>query len=124
MREPIAGFTTVSRVIRKYENARTLGSGLSIAYDNERPDPKVPVTPKSLPKSLLTPKSLTGGVAYFGIAEVLSLLREIDKWVRRRLRCYAWKQWGSAGYRDTSGNAGSLCARLGTQARARMAHGG
>ena len=41
MREPIAGFTTVSRVIRKYENARTLGSGLSIAYDNERPDPKV-----------------------------------------------------------------------------------
>ena len=42
-------------------------------------DPKVTVTPKSLPKSLLTPKSLTGGVAYFGIAEVLSPLREIDK---------------------------------------------
>ena len=68
--------------------------------------------------------ALTGEVAYFGIAEVLSPLREIDKWVRRRLRCYAWKRWGSAGYRDTSGNAGSACARLGTQARARMAHGG
>ncbi|MGH8846593.1 MAG: group II intron maturase-specific domain-containing protein [Polaromonas sp.] len=45
--------------------------------------------------------------AYFGITEVLSPLREIDKWVRRRLRCYAWKQWGSAGYRDTSENAES-----------------
>lgn len=44
--------------------------------------------------------ALTGWKAYFGIAEVLSPLREIDKWVRRRLRCYAWKQWGSAGYRE------------------------
>ena len=30
---------------------------------------------------------------------MLNPLREIDKWVRR-LRCYAWKQWGSAGYRE------------------------
>ena len=44
--------------------------------------------------------ALTGWKAYFGIAEVLSPLREIDKWVRRRLRCYAWKQWGRAGYRE------------------------
>jgi RNA-directed DNA polymerase len=44
--------------------------------------------------------ALTGWKAYFGIAEVLSPLRELDKWVRRRLRCYAWKQWGSAGYRE------------------------
>ena len=44
--------------------------------------------------------ALTGWKAYFGIAEVLSPLREIDKWVRRRLRCYAWKQWDSAGYRE------------------------
>ena len=44
--------------------------------------------------------ALTGWKSYFGIAEVLSPLREIDKWVRRRLRCYAWKQWGSAGYRE------------------------
>jgi hypothetical protein len=44
--------------------------------------------------------ALTGGVACFGIAEVLSPLREIDKWVRWQLRCYAWKQWGSAGYRE------------------------
>ena len=38
--------------------------------------------------------------AYFGITEVLSPLREIDKWVRRKLRCYLWKQWGPSGYRQ------------------------
>jgi hypothetical protein len=31
---------------------------------------------------------------------VLSPLRDIDKWIRRRLRCYQWKQWGRAGYRE------------------------
>jgi hypothetical protein len=44
--------------------------------------------------------TLLGWKAYFGIAEVLSPLREVDKWIRRRLRCYQWKQWGSAGYRE------------------------
>ncbi|MBI5854789.1 MAG: group II intron reverse transcriptase/maturase [Nitrospirae bacterium] len=45
-------------------------------------------------------KILLGWKAYFGMTEVLSPLREIDKWVRRKLRCYLWKQWGSAGYRE------------------------
>jgi len=45
-------------------------------------------------------ESLLGWKAYFGIAEVLSPLREIDKWARRKLRCYLWKQWGPAGYRE------------------------
>ena len=45
-------------------------------------------------------KTLLGWKAYFGIAEVLSPLRDIDKWVRRKLRCYLWKQWGPAGYRE------------------------
>ena len=31
---------------------------------------------------------LLGWKAYFGIAEVLSPLRDIDKWLRRKLRCY------------------------------------
>lgn len=44
--------------------------------------------------------TLLGWKAYFGIAEVLSPLRDIDKWIRRRLRCYQWKQWGRAGYRE------------------------
>jgi len=45
-------------------------------------------------------QTLLGWKAYFGVAEVLSPLREIDKWVRRKLRCYLWKQWGPAGYRE------------------------
>ena len=44
--------------------------------------------------------ALLGWKAYFGIAEVLSPLRDIDKWIRRKLRCYQWKQWGRAGYRE------------------------
>jgi group II intron reverse transcriptase/maturase len=45
-------------------------------------------------------EALLGWKAYFGFAEVLSPLRDIDKWIRRRLRCYQWKQWGRAGYRE------------------------
>lgn len=45
-------------------------------------------------------ESLLGWKAYFGITEVLSPLRDIDKWIRRKLRCYLWKQWGPAGYRE------------------------
>jgi hypothetical protein len=41
-----------------------------------------------------------GWKSYFGIAEVLSPLRDIDKWIRRKLRCYHWKRWGRAGYRE------------------------
>lgn len=44
-------------------------------------------------------KYLLGWKAYFGVAEVLSPLRDIDKWIRRKLRCYIWKQWGRSGYR-------------------------
>ena len=36
-------------------------------------------------------QTLLGWKAYFGIAEVLSPLRDIDKWVLRKLRCYLWK---------------------------------
>lgn len=45
-------------------------------------------------------KSLLGWKAYFDISEVLSPLQDLDKWIRRKLRCYIWKQWGRAGYRN------------------------
>jgi RNA-directed DNA polymerase len=45
-------------------------------------------------------ETLLGWKAYFGVTEVLSPLRELDKWIRRRLRCYAWKQRGPRGYRE------------------------
>ena len=44
-------------------------------------------------------KSLPGWKAYFDIAEILIPLQDLDKWIRRRLRCYIWKQWGRKGYR-------------------------
>jgi RNA-directed DNA polymerase len=43
---------------------------------------------------------LTGWYAYFGFAEVQSPFKELDSWLRRRLRCYLWKQWGQRRYRE------------------------
>jgi len=36
---------------------------------------------------------LTGWRGYFGFCETPSVLRELDAWTRRRLRCVVWKQW-------------------------------
>jgi len=36
---------------------------------------------------------LTGWGNYFGWCETPSVLRDLDGWVRRRLRCYCWSQW-------------------------------
>ena len=43
---------------------------------------------------------MSGWYAYFGITEVRSILKELDSWVKRSLRCYLWKQWGRRGYRE------------------------
>ncbi len=43
---------------------------------------------------------LVGGRNYFGFCEVRSLLKELDSWIRRRLRCMLWKQWGRRRYRE------------------------
>ena len=43
---------------------------------------------------------ILGWKAYFGFSEVLSPLMDLDKWIRRRLRSYVWKQWGRGGYRE------------------------
>ena len=36
---------------------------------------------------------LIGWRGYFGFCETPSVLRDLDQWVRRRLRAIAWKQW-------------------------------
>ena len=36
---------------------------------------------------------LQGWRAYFGFAQLPSVLRDLDSWVRRRLRCVVWHQW-------------------------------
>jgi RNA-directed DNA polymerase len=34
-----------------------------------------------------------GWVNYFGIAGIKSLTKDLDSWIRHRLRCFLWKQW-------------------------------
>jgi len=34
-----------------------------------------------------------GWVGYFWIARTPSVFQSLDEWIRRRLRCYQWKQW-------------------------------
>jgi RNA-directed DNA polymerase len=36
---------------------------------------------------------LVGWRAYFGFCQTPSVLRDLDHWIRRRLRAIAWKQW-------------------------------
>jgi RNA-directed DNA polymerase len=36
---------------------------------------------------------LRGWHGYFGFCQTPSVLRDLDSWIRRRLRCYVWKQW-------------------------------
>lgn len=38
---------------------------------------------------------LNGWKGYFGFCETPSVLRELDAWIRRRLRSYVWQQWRS-----------------------------
>ena len=44
---------------------------------------------------------LTGWRGYFGFCETPSVLQRLDEWVRRRIRCFFWKQWrrGSTRFR-------------------------
>ncbi|NKC13707.1 MAG: hypothetical protein GKR94_16420 [Gammaproteobacteria bacterium] len=44
-------------------------------------------------------QTLFGWKADFGLAEGLSPGRDLNKWTRRRLRTYQWKQWARRGYR-------------------------
>ena len=45
---------------------------------------------------------LTGWRGYFGFCETPSVLQRLDEWVRRRIRCFFWKQWrrGSTRFRE------------------------
>jgi RNA-directed DNA polymerase len=43
---------------------------------------------------------LRGWRQYFNYAHNKQMFRELTAWIKRRLRCYLWKQWGRAGYRE------------------------
>lgn len=36
---------------------------------------------------------LAGWRGYFGFCETPSVMKELEGWIRRRLRCFLWKQW-------------------------------
>ena len=36
---------------------------------------------------------IRGWLGYFGIADMRKTMKEWDEWMRRRFRCYIWKQW-------------------------------
>lgn len=36
---------------------------------------------------------LRGWIGYFGFTDARYVLRDLDSWIRRRLRCFIWKQW-------------------------------
>jgi RNA-directed DNA polymerase len=38
-------------------------------------------------------QQLTGWVNYFGMADMMELVKLLDKWLRRRIRMCFWKQW-------------------------------
>jgi RNA-directed DNA polymerase len=63
---------------------------------------------------------ILGWREYFGFAEVTSSLLDLDKWIRRRLRSYHWKQWGRGGYRELGRRGVSRALAWNT---AKSAHG-
>lgn len=45
-------------------------------------------------------KYLRGWAGYYKFAQVKSMFKEFDRWIRRRIRAMIWKQWGRRGYRE------------------------
>jgi len=43
---------------------------------------------------------LRGWKGCYGFAQVKSPIQDLEKWVRRKLRCYHLKQWRRSGYRQ------------------------
>lgn len=48
---------------------------------------------------LLSPY-LIGWREYFSLTTHRTILRELDSWIKRKLRCMLWKQWGPRRYRE------------------------
>jgi RNA-directed DNA polymerase len=85
---------------RKRRTRRTI-SEFSLARFKQR---VIELTRRSLGQSLeqvieTLSRYLEGWRAYYGYAEQPSLLRDLDSWIRRRLRSYVWEQWKTYGRR-------------------------
>lgn len=53
------------------------------------------------PEQLIEPlkRYLTGWKSYYGLNEWPTIMRDLSKWIRRRLRSVLWKQWKTGGRR-------------------------
>lgn len=70
------GKTPVQRLVKKVRKITKKGRGRSIKKIIEELTPKV-----------------RGWVVYFRDAEVKGIFKELDGWIRRKLRCIMWRQW-------------------------------
>jgi RNA-directed DNA polymerase len=49
---------------------------------------------RSLPQVIrLLSRYLRGWIGYFGFCQTPAMLRDLDSWIRHRLRCLQWKHW-------------------------------
>ena len=92
----LLGFTFISRDLRRRVSDKALKAlRCTVKQKTIR---TLGVSFRSLLSGLS--KTLRGWWSYYGFSEVPSPLQEMEKWIRRRLRCYLWKQWGRRGYRE------------------------
>jgi RNA-directed DNA polymerase len=95
-RRVLLGFTFIGREFRRRVSNKALKALRSRV--KQKTCRTLGVSFRSLMSGLS--KSLLGWRSYYGFGEVPSPLQEVEKWIRRRLRCYLWKQWGRRGYRE------------------------
>lgn len=58
---------------------------------------------------------LIGWNGYFGFGQTIDVLKKLDSWIRRRLRCVAWKQWKRGRVRFTELRARGVIKDLAAQ---------
>ncbi len=112
----LLGFTFVGRNFRRRVSDKALKALRSLVKQKTRRT--LGVSFRSLLYGLR--KTLLGWRSYYGFGEVPSPLQEVEKWIRRRLRCYLWKQWGRRGYRELKRRGVSVSLAWNT---AKSAHG-
>jgi RNA-directed DNA polymerase len=112
----LLGFTFISRDFRRRVSDKALKAlRLTVKQKTRR---TLGVSFRSLMSGLS--KTLLGWRSYYGFSEVPTPLQELEKWIRRRLRCYLWKQWGRRGYRELKRRGVSVDLAWNT---AKSAHG-
>ena len=115
-RRVLLGFTFVGREFRRRVSDKALKALRSTL--KKKTQRTLGMSFRSLMSGLKT--TLLGWRSYYGFSEVPTPLKELEKWIRRRLRCYLWKQWDRRGYRELKRRGVSVDLAWNT---AKSAHG-